>query len=354
MNQFFFLNTNIRLTKGIKRSLLIDLFHEVYFVIPNSLFEFLKTYNGKTLEHIYTDFKKDEHSTIEEYLGWLSNHNLIIISDNSMLKNIFDSLETEWDMPYEITNCILEMDERNIDFSKQTLINLSENRIPFVEIRFDWGIGLPELVDVIKIAQRGTIKSVSLFINFSPSYTKKIFERYLKYLTVLDKIIIYNAPYSLEFKLHNGLTSVSFIEEEITSFSCGIISEKYFRANRPFYSETQKHNTCLNRKIAISKNGDIKNCPSFLTTYGNIRDISISEAINLPGFKDLWTITKKDISTCKICEFRDVCSDCRFFLEEPNNIYSKPLKCGYNPFTNEWEDWFANPLNSTAIKYYEI
>ncbi|WP_161094292.1 hypothetical protein [Elizabethkingia anophelis] len=31
---------------------------------------------------------------------------------------------------------------------------------------------------------------------------------------------------------------------------------------------------------------------------------------------------------------------------------SKPLKCGYNPYTGEWEDWNKNILKQKAIKYY--
>jgi hypothetical protein len=34
-----------------------------------------------------------------------------------------------------------------------------------------------------------------------------------------------------------------------------------------------------------------------------------------------------------------------------NNL-SKPLKCGYNPYTNEWAEWSTNPLKEKAIAYY--
>ena len=33
---------------------------------------------------------------------------------------------------------------------------------------------------------------------------------------------------------------------------------------------------------------------------------------------------------------------------------SKPLKCGYNPYTNEWADWSTNPLKQETIEYYGI
>ena len=33
---------------------------------------------------------------------------------------------------------------------------------------------------------------------------------------------------------------------------------------------------------------------------------------------------------------------------------SKPLKCGYNPYTGEWEEWSQNPIKQKIIKYYGI
>ncbi len=35
-------------------------------------------------------------------------------------------------------------------------------------------------------------------------------------------------------------------------------------------------------------------------------------------------------------------------------MYSKPLKCGYNPYTNVWEEWSINPLKQKAIDYYNM
>jgi SPASM domain peptide maturase of grasp-with-spasm system len=117
--------------------------------------------------------------------------------------------------------------------------------------------------------------------------------------------------------------------------SCGIISSKYFSTNLQHFTEAQKHNTCLNRKISIDVNGEIKNCPSMAKSFGNIKDTTLAEAIEKPGFKDLWEINKDKVHVCKDCEFRYICTDCRAYLENPEDIYSKPLKCGYNPYTAE-------------------
>ena len=87
-------------------------------------------------------------------------------------------------------------------------------------------------------------------------------------------------------------------------------------------------------------------------SFGNIKNITLEEALSHPDFKKLWNINKDQIEVCKDCEFRYICTDCRAYLEDPENIYSKPLKCGYNPYTCEWEEWSTNPLKQKAIEYY--
>jgi SPASM domain peptide maturase of grasp-with-spasm system len=87
-------------------------------------------------------------------------------------------------------------------------------------------------------------------------------------------------------------------------------------------------------------------------SFGNIKDTTLEEALSHPDFKKYWNITKDQIEVCKDCEFRHICTDCRAYIEEPENQYSKPLKCGYNPYTNKWEEWSTNPLKQKAIEYY--
>ena len=126
-------------------------------------------------------------------------------------------------------------------------------------------------------------------------------------------------------------------EDIRNSNQCGFINQNYFSINIECFTEAQCHNTCLNRKICIDANGDIKNCPAMTKNYGNIKDTTLEEAINKPGFKDLWFINKDKIDVCKDCEFRYMCTDCRAFIKDPENIYSQPAKCTYNPYICLWE-----------------
>lgn len=136
-----------------------------------------------------------------------------------------------------------------------------------------------------------------------------------------------------------------YLKEDIPSEAhCGNISPNNFMQNLKMFSESQKYNTCLNRKISLDINGEIKNCPSMTKGYGSIKNTTLEEALIKPGFKDMRYIHKDQIEICKDCEFRHICTDCRAYIQDPNNIYSKPAKCSYDPYTATWGE--ANPTNN--------
>ena len=88
--------------------------------------------------------------------------------------------------------------------------------------------------------------------------------------------------------------------------------------------------------------------------YGHIEEYSLQAALTDPEFKSYWGITKDKINSCKVCEFRYMCSDCRAYVENPNDLYSKPLKCGYDPYTTKWEEWSTHLLKQDAINHYGL
>ena len=139
---------------------------------------------------------------------------------------------------------------------------------------------------------------------------------------------------------------------KLSALHCGRISADYFSVNIPAFMESQEHNTCLNRKISIDGKGYIKNCPSMKENFGHIGNTTLAEALSHPDFKQYWNINKDSISVCKDCEFRHICTDCRAYLEQPDDVYSKPLKCGYDPYTCTWQEWSTHPLKHNAMHHY--
>ena len=88
--------------------------------------------------------------------------------------------------------------------------------------------------------------------------------------------------------------------------------------------------------------------------FGSVTSTKLKSVVAKKDFTKVWNISKDKISICKDCEFRHICTDCRAYLENPNDYLSKPLKCGYNPYTNKWSDWSKNPLKKEAISFYNL
>ncbi|MDR0604060.1 MAG: SPASM domain-containing protein [Bacteroidales bacterium] len=131
---------------------------------------------------------------------------------------------------------------------------------------------------------------------------------------------------------------ISIISKNINSSDCcgEILKEDFIIPTIRSYMENYLYNGCLNRKISIDESGEIKNCPSMKRSYGNISEKSIFDVAKNENFQEFWKINKMQILICKDCEYRCICTDCRAFISEPENIYSKPSKCSYNPHTLKW------------------
>ena len=122
--------------------------------------------------------------------------------------------------------------------------------------------------------------------------------------------------------------------------------------NLSMFTESVSFNNCLNKKISIDKEGYIKNCPSMKNCFGNIHNTKLVDVVNNQEFQAVWKINKDEVNICKVCEYRYACLDCRAFVEDGGNIASKPLKCGYDPFSGKWDSWSTNPLKINQIKFY--
>ena len=132
---------------------------------------------------------------------------------------------------------------------------------------------------------------------------------------------------------------IMFTSEVIGSaLDCGKVCKANFSCNQYLMFESKKFNNCLNRKLSIDTKGEIKNCPSMKRSFGNVSNTSLEAALNDEEFKWAWEINKDKVKVCKDCEFRYICTDCRAFTVDPDDIYSKPAKCKYDPYTSTWSN----------------
>lgn len=348
-NQYFKLYESCILVKGIKRSIICDTQKRRYLIIPNLLYEILLKSQNKNI--ILMDLIKEY---LDEKKGLLKYLSYFIANDYGFFTTIpknFPKIKLEWDYPAKFTNCILDFDNNSTYLEVDIINNLVGFGCLDFELRFFQPISFQKISESISIVDSNKdIKNIEILMPFCD----KIEYLYKKY-NKITRLLVFDAPE--DKSVYNKISDCAIIfskKKKLSEKSCGIIDKKFFTAGLRNVTEAIKFNSCLNRKISIDRNGYYKNCPSQEKNFGHSGQTNINNLIENESFYSLSKINKDKIKTCKICEFRYLCSDCRVFIEDPNDEYSKPLKCGYDPYTGIWEDWSKNPLKQQAIKYFGL
>jgi SPASM domain peptide maturase of grasp-with-spasm system len=349
-NSFFKLFSNCMICKGVNRSLILDIQRESYVIIPDTMQEVIELLNNKTaIEDVYSLYGYENRLTLDEYIEFLIDEDFGFLTDTDEF-DLFINLNKNFDKPSSITNCIIEV-SHDLSLFNNIINELHKFNCESLQLVSYSQINIEHLDIILKLTNETNLRSVELILKYSSELLDFINRVEKEYFRVTELTI--HSSKGKNKKINELNLSVNFIDYDVTSFiNCGIIDSKYFNINRDKVLESLNHNSCLHKKLSIDKDGNIKNCPSMAESFGNIKDTTLEEALNHPNFKKYWNITKDQIEVCKDCEFRHICTDCRAHIEDPHNQYSKPLKCGYNPYTNEWEEWSTNPLKQKGIEYY--
>ena len=252
-----------------------------------------------------------------------------------------------------ISNAIIDIDKNSTHNFSKIAYELDELGCEGLEIRIYFSINRLKLIQILDYFESTSIKSIVLKITYSDQIDNDDFYNLLSvnYLRVFclemyaENIIESNTRYKNFFLLKRSFDLTS-------AHHCGGVSEDYFVLNMKTFTEATHANSCLNKKISIDSRGFVKNCPSLLNNFGHHEEIKLSEVANMLKFREVWSVNKDLVNECNVCEFRYICIDCRAFLSNPSDAFSKPLKCGYDPYTGKWSDWTRNKINQGAMRHY--
>jgi SPASM domain peptide maturase of grasp-with-spasm system len=327
-NTVFKLFANCQVVNGVSRSIICDLNGKV-FIIPakyNDYIPLFKDSNGIACERI------EKTEKLKELVDELEYKQMGIYLSKDIAKNL-PNIEIQWNSPHPITNAIVDFDNTHVYNWGKFITGLDVIGCPFIQVRVFNKASFEQLDSVFKAIDSTDIFSVQLIIPFSNSKDFWVdISTLVKNHSRIADAIVYNCSIdpAIPSDLKNRIRSTN--EEVYNADSCGCISSAFFTLKVDFFYESHLYNNCLNRKIAISSEGLVKNCPSMKSDYGNIDDVSLLDIVRSDKFQFWGTIKKDDIETCKDCEFRYICSDCRVFTVK-DSPYSKPSKCPYDPIT---------------------
>lgn len=316
------------ITKGYARTTIINTSERKVYFVSNKTDELISNFKRISIFDLL-----HKNKNVYQLVQFLVNNNLGMVVKKSD-KERFLPIVRKVEIPF-LFNSIVDVDKVNINKIKLTLNKLNDVKISNIQVRFLGNIEKEDFLCILEELKKYSFYSIelvmksNLFLSLSKSDVLTIDKEEL-----ITKVFVSG---NIDKQFKEGIkfifTNAPLNEENI----CGNISMKYFS---PFLESViySKHsNTCLNCKISVDKYGKIKNCPSMKESFGDIKDVSIKEVLKNPNFQKFDKITKDEINVCKDCEFRYICTDCRAYIDNPNDIYSRPSKCNYNPYICKWE-----------------
>jgi SPASM domain peptide maturase of grasp-with-spasm system len=320
--------------RGARRSTICDLQRERYELIPNGLYDILAHYTDHTLDEIRADFEPRLHATLDEYFDFLVRQEFGFWCEDPEL---FPPLDLTWERPDAITNALIDVDERSRHDWPSLLAQLDRLGCQAIQVRWFRPVAIAELDAVLGAMAHGRLRSVELLLPHDPAWGERTIEELCLRHQRITGIVVHSAP-------EEGVERVTALEtivytrtERIDSHAhCGRVGPEWFTPTLVGFAEARAFNSCLNRKLSVDAAGEIRNCPSMPRSFGNAATVPLADVVRDPAFREPWAITKDRVETCRDCEFRYVCTDCRAHLRDPADPLSKPAKCSYDPHNARW------------------
>lgn len=344
--EYFQLYANCIPVQGASRSTVCDLQRQRYVLIPNGLYAILTEHDRSTLDEIKTAYGHEHDDVIDEYFAFLAEEDLGFWCDEP---DAFPEMSLDWDRPERITNALIDIDDGSTYDVASIFRQLDDLFCKSVQLRYYDPVDQATLTETLKPISEGRLRSVELLLPAS-NWALPSVDALTKRFPRISRVFLYGADESRDLTLSPQDTFLIWNETEVTSADCcGKIHPEYFVSHVDIFTEAQNHNTCLNRKVSIDVDGEIRNCPAMPISYGNVADTSLHSVVTRRDFQSLWEINKDQIEVCRDCEFRYVCTDCRAFITDPDDRYSKPSKCAYDPYTATWGDGSSTPEGASRI-----
>ncbi len=328
----FRLYANCVPVKGARRSIICDLQRLRAQFIPNGLYYILTELAGKSISEIKRFYHGKYDQIINEYFDLLIEKDYGFWCEEP---ESFPPLDLTWDRPESVTNAIIDIDRNSKHDYARIFSSLNDVGCEAVQIRAYDELSINELESMIQASQFGLLRHLELMIKYQPELTQDYLVDLSSRHQVIAQILVHSSPHRAA--VDSTTTFIKYSTQSLCPNSCGEVSPGYFSISLEHFAESQSFNSCLNRKIGIAADGEIKSCPAMKQSYGHINQAKLSEVVKSPALVQISRITKDQVAVCKDCEFRYICTDCRAFTSESSVPYGKPAKCAYDPYTAMWK-----------------
>lgn len=310
---YFKLFANCIPVKGINQSLIYDLQRIDVYNISNEIYD-----NLGVIENTEIGLIKSNNEGLYSFLCKLVNEEIGFFTESP---ENFPPLNLNFETPNIIDNAIIEIGKNSKHNYDKLFNELKSVFCRKMLLMFNHKPLYSKVDEIIRIAKSYDILYIELWFQEEVKL-KKI----LKENSNIRKVVFINSK--RETKKNIEACEVVYSTFESFSQLCSMHSQKFI-LNQAFFSESLKFNTCLNKKVAIDKDLQIKNCVFLPNSYGGYINNDMKTVVTSSEFQQIWHLSKDNIETCKDCQNRYMCKDCRAFVTDSND---KPINCNYNPY----------------------
>lgn len=355
--QYVLLFSDCVLVSGHTASAIYDLTRGRISTFPSAYAPILELFRTHRVGEILEMFDEAE---LHAFLGFLlDNEYATFVADLAP----FPEVAHAWDAPGAIDNAIIDIKTQHHDYPR-IIAALDALGCAHLQIRgYSRLFGIADVLALARLCHGTSIQTLQPIIAHDPMASD---DDYVALVTAQRRVvepIVHSAGHDRRIRVdhgvHGGPADMIAVEIVMTtrtlasSLDCGAITRKQLLSpSRSTFNELHHFNGCLNRKLSIDEHGEVRNCPAMARTFGDHRSVVLSEVVATASFQRAWTARKDAIKVCQDCAYRYACTDCRAFLETPDDDDSKPLKCGYDPYTDTWADWRARPGATATLAGY--
>jgi len=362
-DQYINLYADCFAVRGASKSAIYDLTRQEIVRFPSAYLDILEEAQKHTVGGVLAQAEDEQtRQSMVEFFELLMQKEFVNLSTSP---TVWPRIREIWDSPSHIQNAIIDIKDKAHDF-ESLFKQLDSLGCEIIQIRCFTNLhSLDEMQRIVSLASHTSVQGVELLLKYDPRYSDEAYVRFMESVPLVSSLTIYSSPVDREMVTTFGggneseasiVKKLFLVKDRITSeHHCGVIHAG--NVNPPtaaLFFENRLYNGCLNRKISIDAEGLIKNCPSMRVSYGHHTQTSLSNVAMDDGFRKAWHIKKDMIKQCRDCEFRYACTDCRAYLEDPQDPFSKPLKCGYDPYNGTWDNWDRNRAEKWVITHYGL
>lgn len=331
MSQFFQLFSYCIPVKGYKKAVICDLERNIIQPIPLIVYELLENNNQRdiSMEFVLGTYSNEEKQLIKEYVTFLFHNQFGYVSNKPLTSiplHVDQSIK-----PVSKINAIVDFDQNSTHSFSDIMKQLNDLGCLALQLRYFYQITFEKIHKELSATHLNHLQNLEIMIWFSDEFRLEKVLELKESFPMLKKIILSNSSENTVYHREDILI-IYTTEQLVDETCCGVTNQYYCQAETQLFIESIHFNSCLNKKISIDKEGNIKNCPSMRNRYGSIFTTKLNDIFYKESFQEVWKITKDHIDVCSDCELRYVCQDCRAYIENEDDIFSKPVKCNYNPY----------------------